>query len=75
MADPTPWIGSLDSLFSESPFFQDEPRKLMEMGKIPKNVPIMIGVTEHEGFLKSLRLFHNKDKFDMFKLVCYQNYA
>ena len=67
MPYPTPWLGSPDSAFTKKPFFTDEPRTLMEMGDIPKDVPIMIGTTKHEGLLQSITLYNNREKFEVFR--------
>ena len=67
MSYPTPWSGSSDSEFTTKPFFEDDPKKLMEAGDVPKDVPIMIGATTNEGLLQSTTLYHDKEKFEKFK--------
>ena len=69
MPYPTPWTGSPDFDFTSKPFFENDPKKLMEAGAIPKDIPIMIGVTANEGLLQSATLFHNKERFEHFKYV------
>ena len=69
MSYPTSWSGSLDLEFTTKPFFEDDPKKLMEAGDVPKDIPIMIGVTTNEGMLQSSTLFHNKERFENFKYV------